>query len=84
MLDIASVDMKCLDYFEDDGYTRSVVVEVEIPSQPNACESIDNKENLEIQSMQANAYIWTLGTCKLDVSGGWEYDVSVDSVPISS
>ena len=71
LLDITSSEMKCLDYFEVEGtdYIRSNV-EVEIPGRHDTGDADTGK-----RTMKADAYIWTLGESKLDLSCGWDYDV---------
>lgn len=60
LLDITSLELRCLDYFEEEGveYKRSIV-HVQTPADDN---------------VETNAYIWAGGPIKLDVSCDWDYD----------
>ncbi|KAL7525650.1 hypothetical protein ACHAXR_001098 [Thalassiosira sp. AJA248-18] len=79
LLDISPLEIKCLDWFEEEGvaYTRSNV-QVSIPSLSNLVDQTVSKNiNIECsdqQTIETNAYIWALGTSKLDLTCNWDYN----------
>jgi hypothetical protein len=78
LLDITPLEMRCLDWFEEEGvdYKRSNV-QVTVPlrsfnenGQPN---ENNDRENSDVEIIETNAYIWLLGSSKLDLSCDWDY-----------
>ena len=81
LLDITPLEMKYLDWFENEGvdYNR-IKVQVMIPnntSNENG-EHDNNSEEQTTKQQQTNAYIWSLGTSKLDTSCDWDYNMFVE------
>ena len=81
LLDITPLEMKYLDWFENEGvdYNR-LKVQVMIPnntSNENG-EHDNNSEEQTTKQQQTNAYIWSLGTSKLDTSCDWDYNMFVE------
>ncbi len=84
LLDITPLEMRCLDWFEEEGvdYIRSKV-QVTVPllrsfnesnGQPNN-ENNNDGENYsdDVEIIDTNVYIWSLGSSKLDSSRDWDY-----------
>jgi hypothetical protein len=81
LLDITPSDMKCLDWFEDEGvdYTRSSV-QITVPAVRSFNEDGQRNENddvgnSDVEIIETNAYIWALGSSRLDLSCDWDYDM---------
>lgn len=77
LLDITPLEMKCLDWFEEEGvdYARANV-ECIIPAETNAPN--DRKGDAGERTITTNAYIWSLGSDKLDLSCDWDYNKFVE------
>ncbi|KAL3826717.1 hypothetical protein ACHAXA_009326 [Cyclostephanos tholiformis] len=84
LLDITPLELRRLDWFEEEGvdYTRTNV-RVAVPSSRSPFIEDDDKhyENYNDDDGKSNseyveteAYLWSLGTSKLDLSCDWDYD----------
>ncbi|KAL3797068.1 hypothetical protein ACHAW5_007569 [Stephanodiscus triporus] len=80
LLDITPLEMRRLDWFEEEGvdYKRSNV-QVKVPScsfdEDGKPSEYDDGGNPNVEIIKTNAYIWALGTSKLDLSRDWDYDM---------
>jgi len=83
LLDITPLEMRCLDWFEEEGvdYVRSnVQVTVPLLRSFNENDGQSNENNNDgenysngVEIRDTNAYIWSLGSSKLDSSCDWDY-----------
>jgi hypothetical protein len=86
LLDITPLELRRLDWFEEEGvdYTRTNVrVAVssssrtsshEDGSKPNENNADDDGGNTNSDNVGTQAYLWSLGTSRLDLSRDWDYD----------
>jgi hypothetical protein len=77
IVDITPLEMKILDWFESDDYTRSTVQVVVQPSDgEGGCPTTPGEEqnsNSEQLLIETNTYLWSLGKESLDTSCDWDY-----------
>jgi len=60
---LSEKEMKILDLFEDEDYTRSIVPII-----------LKDKNTSEVKKINTNVYVWTAGESMLDLHLGWNYD----------
>ena len=79
IVDITPLEMKILDWFESDDYTRSIVQvlvqqsdgDIDCPTPNNHGGNENSSEQLLL--IETSTYLWSLGTESLDTSCDWDY-----------
>ena len=69
LCDITQREQQILDYFEDVDYVRKAL-SISLPP----CDNNQNSQPANGDKVNAEAYIWSAGTSKLDLTRDWDYD----------